>query len=133
MWINRLYDFKMLAPATKKSISRGVQEFETISSKLRELGVTIDDDLLGIKLAAALPRENTSCRIVYTIAMQRDVISVSSVMADLDQLVTQFECDENEGSVDGSDTALPANERSWCDFCNKSVCIQLLCASRTLS
>ena len=72
----------------------------------RELGVTIDDDLLGIKLAAALPR---------------DVISVSSVMADLDQLVTQFECDENEGSVDGSETALPANERSWCDFCKKSV------------
>ena len=66
MWITQFYDFKMELPCTRSNLQKGVNRFETIVAKTRELNVNIPDELLGIKLANSLPKDNTSCRIVYT-------------------------------------------------------------------
>ena len=121
LWLTRLFDFKMPSTASRSGLTKGLQDFENICSKLRELNVNMDEDMLGIKLANSLPKNDTSCRIVYTNAMQMKSPTVKMVVDDIEQLITQFACDEYS-PTDGDEKALTVKERNarkWCAICKK--------------
>ena len=115
-----LFDFKMKSPASKENLKNGLREYERILSKLRELSVTVDTGMLAIKLASSLPRDDTSCRIVHTTTMQSPDPQVRTVITAVEQLISQFSCDEYITDLDTSEneTALYSNEK-YCRYCKK--------------
>ena len=102
-WQQLLFDFKMPSPATKTNLTKGLKEYENILSKLRELNVNVDTSMLAIKLASSLPREDTSCRIVHTNTMQMPNPTVRTVIGSVEQLISQFECDEYTTELEPAD------------------------------
>ena len=119
LYLSKMFMFKFQQPATKKSLMEGLQAFETIHAKLQELDVKFEEDVLSIKLASALPKGNTACHIVYTNTMQRISPTFSTVVSDIEQLISQFECDEY--SMDDQEHGLNVvdgkDDDSWCNYC----------------
>ena len=120
-WQQRLFNFKMASPATKVTLAKGLKEYENILSKLRELNVNVDTSMLAIKLASSLPRDDTSCRVVHTNAMQMPNPTVRNVINAVEQLISQFECDEyatepEPEAKESSETALYNSDKPtiWC-------------------
>jgi hypothetical protein len=118
--LTRMFKFQIPSPATRQGLIDGLSDFETINTKLRELNVNFDADVLAIKLASALPMDDTSCKVVYTNVMQMKAPTIQIVVAAIEQLITQFECSEDTPDHERGLAATDADDgRIWCDLCKR--------------
>ena len=121
--LNRIFDWKFSSPATKTGLSHGLVEFENMASRLAQLNCNLDDDVLGIKLANALPKESTACQVVYTHCMQMEKPTVRSVSVAIEQLIGQLDHEEHLHGEHAMQVHEPARSgdktKVLCDFCKK--------------
>ena len=118
--LTQIFEFAFPRPVSKEGLTTGLQTFENIVSTLGVHGGKLDDDVLAIKLASALPRENIACNMVFTHAMQSNSPVLREVVTAIEQLISQFAYDEH--TIGGDAHALASREEGggrnqvWCEF-----------------
>lgn len=126
LWLTKMFDFKFACPPTAKNLAHGLSQFRGIHTKLCELNVNIDEEILGIKLASALPKSQTGCQMVFSAAMQSKKPTISYIFTKVEALILEFECDEYSESSSGMEHGMAAHGtvragkgQMFCTCCEK--------------
>ena len=127
LWLTKMFDFKFATPPTHENLKDGLSDFRVIHNKLCELTIKMDDEILGIKLASALPKGHTSCHMVFSAAMQSTSPTIQSVFTAVEQLIIEFACDEYSSESAGHEMGLNASGvtiragkgQVFCTFCER--------------